>query len=67
LLALAEDLAPLVIHANGRYELTPTGAAVLAGDTTCPRTDRWLGGVHLGPDRPDWTFNPTSRRPVRLD
>jgi hypothetical protein len=67
LLALADDLAPLVTHANGGYELTPTGVAVLAGDTTRPRTDRWLGGVHLGPDRPDWTFNPTSRRPVRLD
>jgi hypothetical protein len=67
LLALADDLAPLVTRANGGYELTPTGAAVLTGETTRPRTDRWLGGVHLGPGRPDWTFNPTSRRPVRLD
>ena len=22
-----------------------------------PRTDRWLGGVHLGPDRPDWAWD----------
>jgi hypothetical protein len=65
--ALADDLAPLVTRANGRYELTPDGAAVLAGDATRPGTDRWLGGVHLGPGHPDWTFNTDSRRPIRLD
>jgi hypothetical protein len=67
LLALADDLAPLVARSNGQYELTSIGSAVLAGDAPRPRTDRWLGGVHLGPDRPDWAFNATSRRPVRLD
>jgi hypothetical protein len=67
LLALADDLEPLVRRADGRYELTPEGTAVLTGQATRPRTDRWLGGVHLGPGRPDWTFNTDSRRPVRLD
>jgi hypothetical protein len=67
LLALADDLEPLVSRADGRYELTPDGEAVLAGHTTRPRADRWLGGVHLGPGHPDWTFNAESRRPVRLD
>ena len=65
--ALADDLAPLVTRPDGRYELTADGAAVLAGDATRPRADRWLGGVHLGPGRPDWTFNADSRRPIRLD
>jgi hypothetical protein len=65
--ALADDLEPLVMRANGRYELTPEGTAVLTGHATRPRTDRWLGGVHLGPGHPDWTFNTDSRRPIRLD
>lgn len=65
--ALADDLAPLVTRSDGRYELTPEGAAVLGGDTTRPRITRWLGGVHLGAGHPDWTFNADSRRPVRLD
>jgi hypothetical protein len=67
LLALADDLAPLVARSKGRYQLTATGAEVLAGATTRPRTDRWLGGVHLGPGHPDWAFNASSRRPVLLD
>ena len=67
LFALADDLAPLVERSDGRYELTPDGAAVLAGTTIRPRADRWLAGVHLGPGRPDWAFNAASRRPVRLD
>jgi hypothetical protein len=65
--ALAADLAPLVTFADGRYELTPDGDAVLAGTATRPAIDRWLGGVHLGPGRPDWAWDPTARRPVRLD
>jgi hypothetical protein len=65
--ALASDLAPLVTPADGRYELTPEGHAVLAGDATRPPIDRWLGGVHLGPGRPDWAWNPDTQRPVRLD
>ena len=67
LLALADDLAPLVTRANGGYELTPTGAAVLAGETTRPRIDRWLGGVHLGPGHPGWAYDATSRRLIALD
>jgi hypothetical protein len=65
--ALAADLAPLVSFTGGRYELTPDGDAVLAGMTTRPPIDRWLGGVHLGPGRPDWAWDPAARRPVRLD
>jgi len=65
--ALATDLDPLVAHANGTYELTPDGEAVLAGTTTRPPIDRWLGGVHLGPGHPDWAWDPAARRPVRLD
>ena len=65
--ALAGDLAPLVRLADGRYELTPEGSAVLAGAATRPPIDRWLGGVHLGPGQPDWAWDPDARRPVRLD
>ena len=65
--ALAIDLDPLVAHTNGTYALTPAGEAVLAGSTTRPPIDRWLGGVHLGPGHPDWAWDPTARRPVRLD
>jgi hypothetical protein len=65
--ALAADLAPLVTFADGRYELTPEGEAVLAGTATRPPIDRWLGGVHVGPGQPDWAWDPTARRPVRLD
>jgi hypothetical protein len=65
--ALATDLDPLVTHTNGTYELTPAGEAVLAGTSTRPPIDRWLGGVHLGPGHPDWAWDPEARRPVRLD
>lgn len=65
--ALAAGLDPLVTFADGRYELTPEGEAVLAGTATRPPIDRWLGGVHLGPGRPDWAWDPDARRPVRLD
>jgi hypothetical protein len=65
--ALAHDLAPLVSFRDGRYELTPDGAAVLAGTTTRPPINRWLGGVHLGPGRPDWRWDATARRPVLVD
>lgn len=65
--ALAGDLDPLVAHANGTYALTSEGEAVLAGTTTRPPIDRWLGGVHLGPGHPDWAWDPAARRPVRLD
>jgi hypothetical protein len=65
--ALAADLSALVAFADGAYELTPAGTAVLAGDATRPPIDRWLGGVHLGPGHPDWAWNPDTRSPVRLD
>jgi hypothetical protein len=65
--ALAADLDPLVARTDGHYELTPDGAAVLAGTTARPPIDRWLGGVHLGPGRADWAWDPTAHRPVRLD
>jgi hypothetical protein len=65
--ALADDLQPLVARADGNYTLTPEGLAVLDGAATRPPIDRWLGGVHLGPGRPDWAWDPDARRPVRLD
>jgi hypothetical protein len=65
--ALAGDLAPLVGFADGRYELTPDGRAVLDGTATRPPIDRWLGGVHLGPGQADWAWDAMARRPVRLD
>jgi hypothetical protein len=65
--ALAGDLTPLVAYTDGSYELTPEGEAVLAGTATRPPIDRWLGGVHLGPGHPDWAWDPTAHRPVRLD
>jgi hypothetical protein len=65
--ALAAELALLVTFADGRYELTPDGDAVLAGTTTRPPIERWLGGVHLGPGRPGWAWDPAARHPVRLD
>jgi hypothetical protein len=65
--ALADDLRPLVTFADGHYELTPEGSAVLSGGATRPPIDRWLGGVLLGPGRPDWAWDPAARRPIRLD
>jgi hypothetical protein len=65
--ALAADLAPLVSFTDGRYELMPEGEAVLDGTAIRPRIDRWIGGVHLGPGQPDWAWDATARRPVRLD
>jgi hypothetical protein len=62
--ALAHDLDSLVAFRDGRYELTADGAAVLAGTATRPPIDRWLGGVHLCPGRPDWVWDATTRRPV---
>jgi hypothetical protein len=65
--ALAADLEPLVRLAGGRYELTPEGTAVLSGAATRPPIDRWLGGVHLRPGHPDWAWDATAHRPIRLD
>lgn len=64
--ALAANLSPRVTFVDGKYELTE-GDTVLAGRATRPPIDRWLGGVHLGPGRPDWAWDPAARRPVRLD
>jgi len=55
--ALAAELEPLVSLSGGRYVLTAGGADVLAGRAIRPRVDRWLGGVHLGPGRPDWVWD----------
>ena len=43
--------------------LTDKGRRILAGEDRCdPREiDRWLGGVHLGPGRPDWRWNEAAR------
>jgi hypothetical protein len=65
--ALAGDLNPLVTFSAGCYAITPDGAAVLTGAAVRPRTDRWLGGVHLGPGHPDWAWDAAARRPIRLD
>jgi len=63
--AVADDLAPLVSRlADGRYAITSAGVDVLAGRSTRPATDRWLGGVHLGPGRPDWRWDPRRERAV---
>jgi hypothetical protein len=43
--------------------LTDRGRRILSGEDRCdPRElDRWLGGVHLGPGRPDWRWNERDR------
>ena len=65
--AAADDLAPLVRRlADGRYANSPDGAGVLAGRSTRPTTDRWLGGVHLGPGCTDWRWDPRSERAVLI-
>jgi hypothetical protein len=67
LFALADELPPLVTRTDGRYRLAPEGEAVLAARAVRRRADRWLGGVHLGPGRPDWAWDAEARRVVRLD
>jgi Domain of unknown function (DUF1835) len=67
LFALVADLEPFVSHTDGTYELTFAGRAILDGEAARPRIDRWLGGVHLGPGRPDWAWDAAAGRPVRLD
>ena len=62
--ALAAGLEPLVAHDGGRYVLTAGGADVLAGRAVRPPVDRWLGGVHLGPGRPDWVWDAGAGVPV---
>jgi hypothetical protein len=65
LLAVADDLAPLVSRSvDGQYAITDFGADVLAGRAVRPRVDRWLGGVHLGPGQPDWRWDSRSKRAV---
>lgn len=48
---------------NENVALTESGRRILAGEDRCdPRElDRWLGGVHLGPGRPDWRWNERDR------
>jgi hypothetical protein len=67
LFALAGELHPLVVRADSRYALTPKGVARLEGRATRPRTDRWLGGVNIGPGRPHWVFDASSRHPIPLE
>jgi hypothetical protein len=51
---LCDDRAPLLSSVEGRFAITPYGRTVLAGDSdwlaACP-IDRWIGGVHLTPER----------------
>ena len=65
LFAVADDLDPLASRlADGKYAITADGVDVLAGRSIRPTTDRWLGGVHLGPGCPDWRWDPRSERAV---
>jgi len=55
---------PLVERVDADHVgLTGTGQRVLAGEARCnPRAiDRWLGGVHLGRDLPDWRWDEPAR------
>jgi len=70
-LSVYDRLDALTVRAHALVErvdddhvaLTNTGQRILAGDDRCdPRElDRWLGGVHLGPGRPDWRWNERDR------
>ena len=60
---LARGSVPLV---KGDVELTGAGHDVLAGRAdriALNGIDRWLGGVHLTPERP-WRRPPGSARPA---
>jgi hypothetical protein len=49
--------------------LTPAGRALLGGklDWQAERPlTRWVGGIPTGPGAPDWRWNPSSRRAIRL-
>jgi hypothetical protein len=62
---LARGPAPLLrIDADGRYHLTPVGAAVLDGradQVELNGVDRWLGGVRLR-GRAPWRWDRATRR-----
>lgn len=48
-----------------RLVVTKLGAQVLAGDADALDLipfDRWIGGVHLHPDGPDWRYDPSCGR-----
>jgi hypothetical protein len=51
---LCDDRAPLLRRVDGGFAMTPYGRTVFAGDVdwlaACP-IDRWIGGVHLTPER----------------
>jgi hypothetical protein len=59
----ARPHAPVTRVDDEHVGLTDTGRRILAGDGRCdPRElDRWLGGVHLGPGRPDWRWDERTR------
>jgi hypothetical protein len=70
---IADDLAPLVAWTDTRdggpprYGLTFDGEAVRAGRARRPPIARWIGGVELGPGRPAWAWDATTRRVVAPD
>ena len=58
--SLADAPRPLVERVDEeRVAITDTGRRILDGrERRDPREiDRWLGGVHLGPGRPDWRWH----------
>ena len=62
--SMAETPHPLVERVDAEHvSLTDAGRRVLDGrERRDPREiDRWLGGVHLGPGRPDWRWNERDR------
>jgi hypothetical protein len=70
--AILRGLPPLVDVAGddvmqASFDLTPRGAAVLAGQEDWLRIhaiDTWLGGVHLSRGRPLWRWNGVASRLV---
>jgi hypothetical protein len=70
-LSVYDRLDALAVRAHALVErvddehvgLTDTGRRILDGGDRCdPRElDRWLGGVHLGPGRPDWRWDERTR------
>jgi hypothetical protein len=63
--AVANGLVPLVERdAEGRYAAAAGARHVLGGRSRRPATERWIGGVHLTPDRPGWAWDRGRREVV---
>jgi hypothetical protein len=63
--AVAAALAPLVVvDGDGAWRVTSEGEAVLAGRARRPAHDHWVGGVHLVPGEPGWTWDPRARAAI---